>query len=286
VRSLAAAVVASSLAAGACLPADWGANAILHPSRRPVAARPDLAFEELSFANGEVTLKGWIFRATAPRRGWIVYLHGIADNRQSAIGFARRFVPQGYDVLAYDGRAHGESTGTAVTYGVLEKRDLLSALDAAHVDRAVLFGCSLGASVALQAAPLDPRIAGVVAQSPFADLRSIVFERKPWIATRGEAERALALAGKRGGFDVDEASVLRAAPRIAVPVLLIHGANDRATSPAHSQRIFEALAGPKQLLLVPGAGHDDTLAASETWQSIETWLERIGRVPRHDRATP
>ena len=47
-----------------------------------------------------------------------------------------------------------------------------------------------------------------------------------------------------------------------------------------------ALVGRKELLLVPGAGHNDTLAASETWQRIETWLERLHGVPRYDRAAP
>jgi uncharacterized protein len=260
------------VASGACIPAGWGANAILHPHRRAVTMRPDLPFEDVRFERDGVAFKGWAFRAQPKARTWLVYLHGIADNRQSGLGFAHRFVPQGFDVLLYDGRGHGESGGDAVTYGALEKEDLRRALDAVGAERAIVFGCSLGASVALQAAPLDPRIVGVIAQSPFADLRSIVFDRKPAFLTRAKVEAALALAAKQGRFEIDDASVLQAAPAIRVPVLLIHGGADRDTSPAHSRRIFDALPGSKELLIVAGAGHNDTLAGQETWRKIDAWL--------------
>ena len=272
---MSAALIASLATLAGCIPADWGANAVLHPHRRRVTRTPPLRHETLSFENDGVTLAGWAFRADPSRRGWLVYLHGIADNRESGIGFAQRFVPQGYDVLVYDSRAHGESTGSAVTYGVREKEDLRKALDAVGAERAILFGCSLGASVALQAAAGDPRVAGVIAQSPFADLRSIAHDRRPFVFTRAKTESALALAGKRGAFDVDEASVLRAAPHVRVPVLLIHGDADRETRASHSRRIFDALAGRKELLIVPGAGHDDTLARPETWRRIEEWLVQL-----------
>jgi len=263
------------LLGASCVPAEWGASAVLHPYRRPVTLTPPIPHEKIAFENDGVKLVGWAFRAQPSTRGWLVYLHGIADNRQSAIGFAQRFVPQGYDVLTYDSRAHGESGGDAVTYGVREKEDLRRALDTVGARRAIVFGCSLGASVGLQAAAVDPRIAGVIAQSPFADLRTIAHERKPFVFTHAKADVALAMAGRQAAFDVDEASVLRAAPHVTVPVLLIHGGADGETRPSHSRRIFDALAGPKELLIVEGAGHDDTLARAETWQRIEQWLARF-----------
>ena len=267
----------AALAAAGCVPAEWGAGAILTPYRKPVRAVPDLPFEEVAFSNGPVTLRGWVFRTSAPRRGWLVYLHGIGDNREGGTSFAKRFVPQGYDVLAYDSRGHGTSSGTYVTYGCEEKRDLVKALDAVGADRAVLFGCSLGGSVALQAAAIDARVTAVIAQSPFADLRSIVQDRKPWVFSEAKADEAIRIAEHRGGYLSREASALLAAPAIHVPVLLIHGARDHETRPQHSQRILAALGGPKELRLVPGAGHNDTLAGADTWRAIESWLARLPR---------
>jgi len=57
-----------------------------------------------------------------------------------------------------------------------------------------------------------------------------------------------------------------------VPVFIIHGALDRGTLPAHSMRVYEALRGPKQLLIIPDAGHNDALR-SDVWQKIERWID-------------
>ena len=272
-----------ALAACACAPNEWGAAAILHPWRRPLTATPALRHENVSFRSGDVTLRGWLFRSEAPRRGLIVYLHGIADNRQSVAGIAAHFVPRGFDVLAYDSRAHGLSTGDACTYGYYEKGDLARALDTLGTDGAVLIGASLGGAVALQAAAEDPRILGVVAISPFADLDSIVHERAPWFLTSGFVDEALTTAGRLGRFPPAEASPVRAAARVHAPVLLFYGARDRETLPTHSQRIFDALAGPKELHAVPDAGHNDVLAHQESWKVIDRWIEGVARESGHAR---
>ena len=270
------AVAALALVAqAACLPPEWGANAILHPYRRRATVVPAIPHSELAFESEGVSLRGWRFPTTAPRRGVLVYLHGSADNRQSGIGFAQRFVTQGFEVVAYDSRAHGDSGGDACTYGYYEKRDLARALDAIGASQAIVFGTSLGGAVALQAAAEDSRIVGVIAQSAFADLETVVRERAPFIATAAEVRKALAIAGERGRFEVAEVSPRAAAARIRVPVLVIHGERDRATRPSHARAIFAALAGPKELLMVPDAGHDDTLGRAETWSRIDAWLARV-----------
>ena len=264
-----------ALCASGCLPPEWGANAILHPYRRRTTVVPPLPFEPLEFTSGGITIEGWRFRTSAPRRGLIVYLHGSADNRQSGLGFAQRFVPQGFDVVAYDSRAHGNSGGEACTYGFHEKADLGRALDVIEADSAILFGTSLGGAVALQAAAEDPRVIGVIAQSPFSDLETIVRERAPFIASDADIKAALAIAETKGRFRVAEVSPQAAAARIRVPVLLIHGEKDRETGASHSQRILAALPGDKDLLIVPGAGHNDTLAHAGAWKRIDAWLAAV-----------
>ena len=267
--------IVAVVAETACLPPEWGANAILHPYRRGVTVVPPLPHEALTFESDGVTLRGWRFPTTAPRRGVLVYLHGSADNRQSGIGFAQRFVPQGFEVVVYDSRAHGDSGGDACTYGFYEKKDLSRALDAVGAMEAIAFGTSLGGAVALQAAAEDPRIVGVISQSAFADLETVVRERAPFIATGGEVRKALAIAEERGRFKVAEVSPRAAASRIRVPVLVIHGERDKETRPSHARAIHAALAGPKELLIVPGAGHDDTLGRADTWARIDAWLARV-----------
>ncbi len=133
---------------------------------------------------------------------------------------------------------------------------------------------SLGGSVALQAAAEDPRIRAVVAIAPFSDLRTVASKRAPFFASRRNIAEAFALAEREGRFRVDEVSAVAAASRVHVPVLLIHGAEDVDTPPAHSQRILAALAGPKRLWLLPGIGHNDPLGG-ELWQGVAAWLDAV-----------
>ena len=192
-----------------------GAAGILHPMRRPVTAPTPRSCADVTFASGDVTLSGWYCEATKVRRGIVVYLHGIADNRESASGIIDRFVRRGFDVVAYDSRAHGNSGGEACTYGVLEKADLSRVLDRLHPAPVVVIGTSLGASVALQAAAEESRITAVIAAETFSDLRTVVAERAPFFFSRRAVGSALQRAARDGHFDVDAANPAAAAKRCA-----------------------------------------------------------------------
>src|SRR4030095_7872693 len=97
---------------------------LLHPPRRsPPLAEPAIPHEDLELRGEGVLLRGWRFRAQGPRRGLVVYLHGFGDDRREGEGIARRFGPLGFDVIAYDSRAHGESGGAAGTDGGLAERE-------------------------------------------------------------------------------------------------------------------------------------------------------------------
>jgi dipeptidyl aminopeptidase/acylaminoacyl peptidase len=116
----------------------------------------------------------------------------------------------------------------------------------------------------------------VVAAEVFSDLRTVATERAPFFFTDSAIARAFELAEMQGRFQVDHASPVASAAEITVPVLLVHGDSDTATPPQHSQRIFAALREPKRLILVPGAGHNQSLRA-DVWREIEAWLDL--RVP-------
>jgi len=254
------------------MPPSWGANRLLHPHRKQLSAdrMPTQRFEPVSLDVG-IKLSGWLFRTDAPRRGTVVYLHGLGDNRASVMGIAAHFTMMGFDVLAYDSRAQGESGGDACTYGYYEKEDLRRALDRLATGPVIAFGVSLGASIALQAAAEDPRLAVVVALAPFSDLRTAAAERAPFFATQSEINEGFRLAEEAAHFRADEVSAVKAAPRIRAAVMLIHGTDDHETPFAHSERIYAALAGPKKLAPVPGAGHRHLLTA-ETWREIDAFI--------------
>jgi len=250
------------------------AAALLHPLRRHVHQAPPAGCIEAVFEGAGVVLRGWRCQGAGDRRGTLVFLHGVADNRASAAGLAARFTGRGFDVVAYDSRAHGESDGDACTYGYWEKADLRKVLGTVR-GPAILLGTSLGAAVALQEAADDTRVVGIVAAEVFSDLRTVARERAPRFLTEGMIRKAFAIAEERGGFQVDCVSPAVAARSIHVPVLLIHGARDVDTPPDHSRRVLAALAGPKELVLVEGAGHNESLRGEDTWHLIERWIDEV-----------
>jgi len=258
----------------ACMPPSWGAGAVLHSARRPVGPPPALAHRDVGLDSDGVALRGWLFPAAGASRGvTVVYLHGSGDNRASGVWIAEQLVRRGFDVLAYDSRAHGNSGGDACTYGYYERHDLHRALDALGIRRAILLGVSLGGAVALQETPDDSRVAGVVAVASFSDLESIARDRAPFIASGGQVRQAFALAEQEAHFRVADVSPVKAAGRIQVPVLLVHGGEDHETRPVHSERVYAALAGPRRLLLVKGAGHNDALG--RVWPDVEAWIDQV-----------
>lgn len=251
------------------------AGALLHPSRRHVVVETPKGCTDTSFEGvGGVTLRGWKCAPAAAPRGTLVYLHGVADSRASGAGVVRRFLDRGLEVVAYDSRAHGESGGDICTYGYYEKEDLRRVITASGRDRVVLLGHSLGAAVSLQTAADDERVAGVVAVESFSDLRTVAGERAFYLPA-SIVERAFRYAEEKGAFQASRVSPVTAAARIEVPVFVIHGTADDATSPAHSERIYAALTGPKKLLLVDGAGHAGSLARGEVWDAIEQWIDEL-----------
>ena len=251
-----------------------GAMAMLHPFRRPAPAATPSGLEEVTMRGEGVALKAWRGKAEGTRRGTLIYLHGVADHRGSGAGVLERFRRRGFDVIAYDSRAHGQSGGELCGYGFYEKQDLRRVMDTLDAGPVILCGSSLGAAVAMQHAAADSRVSAVIAAECFSDLRTVATERVPFFLRGTLIGKAFQQAEQKGGFRIDDVSPVIAARSIRVPVLLVHGAEDQDTPPAHSKRLLEALRGPKQLILVKGAAHNESLNGG-VWKEIETWVEEV-----------
>jgi len=265
-----AAIVLVALTGAAALVCNFS----LHVPRRPpglppVALYPDAAWRTVRIrASDGVALEGWFVRPGAhPGGRCVMVLHGIADSRIGAAGFAPMFLAAGYSVLLPDSRGHGRSGGELVTFGLLEKYDVL---DWAHWMRgqgcAATYGLgeSLGASVLIQAAAVEPAFRAVAAESAFADLSAAgeirvrrllplpdaIAARAAWFLVAS----GLAYARVRYGLDFRQVAPVEAMRQTRTPILLIHGIEDQRTPCWHSQRLAQANANAA-LWLVPHADH-------------------------------
>lgn len=252
-----------------------GAYLILHPPHRHTKMAPPAGCVEVNMEGAGVPLMGWRGDCKGRSRGTVIYLHGVADNRASGAGVLERFLNRGFDVLAFDSRAHGDSGGKACTYGFFEKEDLKKVMNTLRPGPVILIGTSLGGAVALQLAAVDKRVSAVVSAEAFSDFRIVATERAPFFFTSGTIKRSFVKAEAEAGFRIDEVSPATAAKGIVIPVLIIHGAADVDTPPVHAKRIFAALSGEKRLMIAAGVPHNESLSGGEIWREIESWVDSV-----------
>lgn len=253
--------------------------AFLHPVRRELTA--DLIRDAKSTfvpigaecqefdvrAPDGVSLRGWKVDSPRPNGSWVLVFHGVADNRMGTIGQARMLLLGGYGVVMMDSRAHGASEGAMATYGWLERKDTSAVIDALsqaeHPAHIFALGESMGAGIALQSAGYDPRIEAVVAEAPFASLQEAAYDyaglrELPWLGKTLMAPGAWLLVyrdERAAGFPAAEVSPQKAVAGRSFPVLLICDKADHALPCRHSEMIYKAAQGPKELWRAPNAVH-------------------------------
>ncbi|HWE34959.1 MAG TPA: ComEC/Rec2 family competence protein [Isosphaeraceae bacterium] len=266
---------------------EWGAWTLVAPGRRDFRELDPLPspFEPIAAtASDGVVLRGAWHGAEGGSRGRVVVLlHGLGEGHEALRPRGEELARRGWDVAIPDSRARGRSGGAFVSFGGREADDLVAWLDAL-ADRVgsaavvVAWGRSMGAGVALRAAAADGRLAAVVLEAPFADLRATVAH---WLRRiRLPLAGALALgivrrAQRLAGVPLATPRPLDVAPRVAAPTLIVHGTADCIVPIAAAQALAAAFPAPAPLVVVPGAGHADVLAhgGEELFDRIASFLD-------------
>lgn len=203
-------------------------------------------------------------RATQASQRCLLILHGVGSSRRDMPGMRANFRAVGYNVLLPDSRGHGESCGAQVTYGVLERGDFhrwigfLEKQDCA--EGIYVLGLSMGAAIVIEALADEPRVRAAAEESSFSSFAAIGEDRiHQMIPALGMLARPIVGLGfgyarLRHGLDLWDASPAAAAPKIKIPVLLIHGTEDTNIDPKHSRALLPLFARA-ELWMVPGAKH-------------------------------
>ena len=171
----------------------------------------------------------------------------------------------GQNTLVVNQRAHGRSGGTAITFGIRERLDCLSWVEYANErfgsqTPIFLSGVSMGAATVLMDSELEllANVVGIIADCPYSSPEAII--RK---VCHEDMHLPPALAmpfvrlGARlfGHFDLKESSAVQAVGNTTIPVLLLHGEDDRFVPCDMSWNIFDACTGGKTRITFPSAGH-------------------------------
>ncbi|HWE50247.1 MAG TPA: alpha/beta fold hydrolase [Bryobacteraceae bacterium] len=222
--------------------------------RRISPADLGLGFEDISFnirdeqTGQPLRIAGWWMPHPKSIGKCVVLLHGYADAKVGSIAWAPVWQSLGYDVLAIDLRAHGESGGVYCTAGFWERHDLCQVLGQFRAEHPaakelVLFGVSLGAATAAATAALRNDIAAVVLESPPADFRNAAMAHMEHLGAPGRLFQKLALwlAGRLARCEFAEVRPMDLLSKIPCPVMIIAPDDDPMVSDAERSEIKQAL---------------------------------------------
>lgn len=214
-------------------------------------------------------LKGTYIPNSNPTDKTLIFLHGFSENRLSGLNYRNIYLNAGFNLLLVDSRAHGESGGASVTWGVYEKDDLDQWVDWVRQrspDGMIgVHGVSMGAATALLHAEQNEvgrRVAFYIADSSYSDFGTLL---APYVDQRlhlpGNIPSyfvwpyANVVAYFKSRFTYYQASPIQAVRNATTPILFIHGESDKLV-PAYMVRdLYDAARGPRQLYTVPKADH-------------------------------
>jgi fermentation-respiration switch protein FrsA (DUF1100 family) len=217
---------------------------------------------DIPTGDGERLHGWWIPTLRPPPAAHVLYFHGNGGNISHRLSHARALSAAGLDVLLFDYRGYGRSTGSPSEAGTYRDaraaREALLARPGVDPAAVVYLGESLGGAVAVELAVEHPP-AALVLQSAFSSVRAMARLHYPVIPA---------------AFVPDAYPSLDRIPRAACPVLVVHGAEDEIVPADHGRALFAAAREPKRLEIVRGAGHNDLLdvAGAGYAETIAAWV--------------
>ena len=171
----------------------------------------------------------------------------------------------GMNTLVVDQRAHGESGGSCISFGVKERFDCQSWAQYVYLrcgpeTPIYLAGVSMGAATVLMAADLQlpHTVRGIIADCPYTSPEAIIRKviSQDLHLPAGPLMPLVRLSARLfGGFSLSGASAEKSVAETDIPILLIHGEDDRFVPCDMSRELAAKCASPHELVTFPGAGH-------------------------------
>lgn len=196
----------------------------------------------------------------------VICFHGYTSegiNDYSTL--AKFYLKNGFNLLLVDQRAHGQSEGTYIGFGCLDRFDAKDWIDyvvrrQGEDCRILLHGDSMGAATVLMTAGLElpPQVKAAVSDCAFTsawDVFSAVLKNMYHLPPFPIMQIANQMVKKRAGYELDECNARNEVGRTRLPILFIHGAEDSFVPCSMVHELYDACRSEKRLVIVEGAGH-------------------------------
>ena len=225
----------------------------------------EVPYEEVSITSHDgLKLTGRYYHAAdgAPLE---IQCHGYKGNALRDFSGAWRIAKAaGRNVLLINQRCHGGSEGRTITFGILERKDVLGwvryACDRFGNIPILLSGVSMGAATVLMVSGMElpKNVKGIIADCPYDAPSNII--KKVLGQDMGMPVKIVYPLIRLGGmlygkFNLDADSPVEAVKKAQLPILLIHGNDDRFVPYLMSCTIHAAAPEKVEFHTIPGAGH-------------------------------
>lgn len=195
----------------------------------------------------------------------IIQLHGNAENMSSHIAGALFLLDMGYNLLTFDYRGYGKSTGRPTLSGIqTDARTVFQYVfdnPEKFGETIIGFGQSMGAYTLARILPDIPWLKGAILEAGLYSFYNLFTRAYPQIECMIPREGL---------------SALDTLPLSAVPKLFIHGTSDTVVPYSHSIKMHDAAADPKELMLLDNVGHIEAFMsqyASVYREKIHSFIE-------------
>lgn len=238
--------------------------------------------EDVYIMSDSLRLHGKLFKNSGTK--YALVCHGYTSKAKHMAGFVNKFHSLGYNVLAVDARAHGDSEGTKIGMGWVERFDVIEWIKyiiSLEPDAQIIFhGVSMGASTVLMASgeELPKNVKAIIADCGYtsewdefrqeADVLHI-----PWFPVLNASS---AISKVRDGYDFKQASAVEQVKKSHIPTLFIHGSKDELVPYGMLNELYSAANCEKEILTIQGAGHalSSSVAPELYWNTVETFLKK------------
>ena len=215
-----------------------------------------------------ISIAGWYIPAASeagPTAPTVVLVHGFTANKSDILEYGAG-LHAAFNLVAFDMRNEGRSSGDETTAGVLEQKDLRAIIDwlerTKHPTHIGVLGNSLGAATAMAEAVGDPRVEAVALDSMHTRFRYQIEARLEHAGHPAyPGTWAIFIAARiRTGVDLGAADAEDELSKVGQrPILLTHGTADNEDLPTRTQTFYdEAIAAgiPAELHWCEGSGHN------------------------------
>jgi uncharacterized protein len=259
-------------------------GALVAPSKRKAGKLPQaIVAETIKFhSESGAEIVGWFVPVENSNAPVVILMHGVRGCRGDMLGRARWLHKLGYATLMFDFQAHGESSGTNITFGYLESRDAQAAVKFVRGrcpnSKIAALGVSMGGAACLLADP-PLQVDAMVLESVYPNIVQATEDRIVMrLGSIGKILTPLLTSQLtlRLGISAEQLRPIDGAAKIKVPKFFLAGTKDQQTTIEEAKSLFAAAAEPKQFWAVEGAGHVNLNAfdRSEYEQRVLSFLKQ------------